>query len=877
MSQDIVFGIRVGYDGKSLTAGAAANREDIKQIGETAKRSGAEADKALNQTGMSAKALSAAMRGVPAQFTDIFTQLAAGQAPMQVLIQQGGQLKDMFGGIGPAARALGGYVAGMINPFTVTAAAVAGLTFAWYRGHQESDAYTRSLILAGNTAGKTAAQLDEAAQRVARSAGSTQGAAASVLVAAIGAGVPGGSLDAVAESALRMERVVGKATDDTVAEFAKLARDPVSASIKLNEQFNYLTEGTLRQIRAFADQGRAADAAALAIRAYADAIAQRSGDVFESLSKWEKAWLGVKAATSDAGDWVFNLGRPGDALGASVDKYQEKLKILAEWRKKAAAPGMSGMEARLQLPGIEKEVEAARAQMVAERNKVQAANDAAKAKEEENKKRQAGVELTQKEFSLLTAEQKLKAELKEIDNKGELAGWSQEKINALKAAAGRDFNKAMMEARLGAETSTLKEWHDEYQAVIKRALDESRVDYQGYWALVEAGERHMTEEQLRMAAIRRSAALGRGDSPEALRLKGEIEALQARQKTGITAEVERGLAGDMEKAKAAARNAQLDASNADAKALESAASWRRQNLLLVDQEIAAAREKSAADLRERLATLDKNEALRKAGALLEEAKKKATEASAATLTAIEAEIRARYAANDAWDAAGAAARNYLNDIGTVARQQEQAFGASLRSMESVLTKTFETGKVEAADFGNAVRHELASFAAKQAMAPFVQAIPGAIWSLRAQVSGAQAETDAMSAWAALPNAVGNVYRSADLHQYANTVVSQPTFFRFAQGASFGQMGEAGPEAIMPLRRTSSGRLGVEASGASAPQSIRVEVVNPPGRPAEVASATPRFDADGMVVQVVLRDISRGGQISGALQSQFGLNRVAGVC
>lgn len=50
--------------------------------------------------------MSFALRGVPAQFTDIAVSLASGQQPLTVLLQQGGQLKDMFGGIGPAAKPL---------------------------------------------------------------------------------------------------------------------------------------------------------------------------------------------------------------------------------------------------------------------------------------------------------------------------------------------------------------------------------------------------------------------------------------------------------------------------------------------------------------------------------------------------------------------------------------------------------------------------------------------------------------------------------------------------------------------------------------------------------------------------------------------------
>ena len=65
----------------------------------------AETDPVVQKLGISERQLAAAMRGVPAQLTDIVVSLQGGQRPLTVLLQQGGQLKDMFGGVVPAARA----------------------------------------------------------------------------------------------------------------------------------------------------------------------------------------------------------------------------------------------------------------------------------------------------------------------------------------------------------------------------------------------------------------------------------------------------------------------------------------------------------------------------------------------------------------------------------------------------------------------------------------------------------------------------------------------------------------------------------------------------------------------------------------------------
>ena len=136
----------------------------------------------LQGMGVSAAQTAAALRGVPAQFTDIVTSIASGQQPLTVFLQQGGQLKDMFGGAGNDARALGGYVLGLVNPFTVAAAAAAGLAVAYNAGASESAAFRQAVILSGQVAGVTAGQLGEMAAAIRATGAGSQGRAAEVLL-----------------------------------------------------------------------------------------------------------------------------------------------------------------------------------------------------------------------------------------------------------------------------------------------------------------------------------------------------------------------------------------------------------------------------------------------------------------------------------------------------------------------------------------------------------------------------------------------------------------------------------------------------------------------------------------------------------------------
>ena len=135
----------------------------------------------LGKTGQSAAQTAYAMRMIPAQMTDIIVGLSTGQSPFMVLMQQGGQLKDMFGGIGPAIKGVGGYVLGLINPVTLAAAAVGVLGLAYYKGSQEQGEFYKSLTLNGNLVGKTTGQLADMAARVSVVANSTTGVTTATL------------------------------------------------------------------------------------------------------------------------------------------------------------------------------------------------------------------------------------------------------------------------------------------------------------------------------------------------------------------------------------------------------------------------------------------------------------------------------------------------------------------------------------------------------------------------------------------------------------------------------------------------------------------------------------------------------------------------
>lgn len=299
----------------------------------------------LGKTGMSAKQTAFAMRMIPAQMTDIVVGLSTGQSPFMVLMQQGGQLKDMFGGIGPAIKGVGSYVMGLINPFTLAAAAVGVLGVAYYKGTQEQDAFNKSLILTGNQVGKTSSQLADIAARAGVAANSTTGKAASALNLLVESGkVAGDSLERVTTAVVKTSEATGIATDKLVDDFNKIAADPVAAITKLNDQYHFLTLATYNQIKALQDEGNQQEAARVASEAYSSSMIQRSNQIKENLGYLETAWNSLAKAAGWAWDAMLDVGRDASVeqkiqdASSELERAQKSLADLERGQAANAGP-----------------------------------------------------------------------------------------------------------------------------------------------------------------------------------------------------------------------------------------------------------------------------------------------------------------------------------------------------------------------------------------------------------------------------------------------------------------------------------------------------------------------------------------------------------
>lgn len=276
-----------------------------------------------------------AMRMVPAQFTDIITQLAGGQNPFMVALQQGGQLRDSFGGFGNMFKGL----AASINPATVAIGGlVAGLGAvgkAYYDGSQESQRFSAAVILAGGSAGASAGKLLSVADSVGRTTGSWSDAREAILLFVQSGAVASENYGRFAESVVLQSKATGKSVEDLARVYEEIADDPLKAVVKFSRVYQTLNADVYEQARALIEQGRQQEAVALVQGKFADESQQMSERVLENLGAIEKGWIAVKNAAASAWEDMKAIGRD-ETLDSRLKEKKEFLAKLGNenpWNK----------------------------------------------------------------------------------------------------------------------------------------------------------------------------------------------------------------------------------------------------------------------------------------------------------------------------------------------------------------------------------------------------------------------------------------------------------------------------------------------------------------------------------------------------------------
>lgn len=795
----------------------------------------------------------AALRGLPAQGTDIVTSLAGGQNLGLVLLQQGGQIRDQFGSASLAIRGVGTALAGLINPVTLTVAAVGALAYAWYDAEKQQEAYTAALALSRNEAGLTEHALADLAIQAAKSQNATVGLGADAAVAIAKNGqITRENALAVADAAVAMKEVAGQAVEDTVAAFAKLGQDPTKYALELNEQIGFLTAGLYDQIKALQDQGKSQEAAALATKAASQATQDALTRVRESQIGVARWWdeIGVKAS------YAWDRMKQGlgfrDQAQALEKLLQDNAKVVADMRAEQAA-GARPQRIEDFAADIKARTEKIRTLLVS----VEKQNGEARVKAAQQTAVSTAAALDAIIESQATKEENKRAEIAKVSGDADVA------IQKARAAGLIKEAEALEKRKQEAITAIQKKYADKNAG--KAAASQVKSDTNGADNLLESiqrqitankqlaetGDKVSTSDRLAIQAKQMLADTNNKmtDSARAL-LKAVLPELEASDKA---AEADERQAKAKEALARQSAIFQQQSENQrrgnEADLVQIGHGSEASELLRRQLDIRRAYEDELKRLGDRSVAADQDSwDLQQANA----------EKHLADMLEAEREYQSqRIAMMGDWrNGVNAAWEDYKFQAQDAAGQTQQLLTDAFSGAEDAFVKFVQTGKLSFTDLANSIIADLARIAAKQAIVGIVNMIASAYGSGGGGVSSTYSAQSFgnNTGWlngSLTPNAKGGVYDSPSLSRYSNSIVNKPTTFAFAKGA--GLMGEARPEAIMPLRRGPDGRLGVQAAagGSSAP----------------VVNINVNMDASGSDTEVTGSTDAQARQFAGLIKAQ----------
>lgn len=451
----------------------------------------------LNAYGVSVGQTRQALATLPAQFSDIVTSLQGGQAPFTVLLQQGLQIRDQFGGFRPLAAQLTSIFTPMRLAVGGVTAGIGLLALAYIKGQNEAAAFNRSLVLTGNAAGLVAGDLEGASSRVAAAVGTTVGGARETLQALVSTGrITNSVLEPAARAIELIAGMTGRTRQAVASDFAGMTDDVVAWAKKANEQYNFLDLALLRNIKRLQEQGRGSDAARLALEELSTHL---GGNLTNNLGTVERAWNDVATAMSRVKDAALSIGRD-EGIDGAVASAEARLASARERQARerrdlrgpetprynrdglpvAAAPSVGGERPNAEVLAAEQELQ--RVQRIAAQARERAAAEA---------------DRTARNRAQVRAREEADADLNRFDKKRELdrrLGESQRRFETLKgsanpitpeqqaliekgireevmgkpSAAGTRGNPALRNARANAETAQAQIAAD--QAALEAAI-----------------------------------------------------------------------------------------------------------------------------------------------------------------------------------------------------------------------------------------------------------------------------------------------------------------------------------------------------------------------------------------------------------------------
>lgn len=860
----------------------------------------------MGKVGISAKQTAFAFRMLPAQFSDIAVQLAGGQNPFLIMLQQGSQIKDSFGGLGNTFKALTSVITPARLALGLTAGAFVTLGYSAYAGGQEIKDFNKQMILTNGYAGLTTDQFNALSISIGKIQGGRNNAAKALTEIAGSGQIAAENIELVTKAAVGMQYNTGQAVEKTVAQFVAIEKDPVAAIQKLNDQYHFLTASVFEQISALEKQGDHEGAVKMAFDEYAKSIGNATPKIVENLGFIERAWKGIKDMATSVKNGAFDLGRE-----LSSDDKIKQLQDRIESNKKSgltqSGPGQKAVDNANAL--LQAQIDLIEADKRQTATAQQRQNEVAKS----NKDAIEAISLVDKKLEGMKGEVKLQRELnilsksyadiyKNNPNSDQLKGVNFDK-NGMPTGGG-DYQKLVDEAkrkdvRKGPTnefdiSQQLQQYQNLYKLEekafksfseqMKLQRDANTIDEVTYLDNLETAEQTSLQKRLGILEDEKGVAAKRKNKTQLERINGEIAALEQQLNDNLT---KYGLAREKVWTK------EEDALNSYVTSLQNAYNLRKR---AVDDALIGTTlgDVAKGEMQRRLQLQrefdDKSNELSKQklkGTISPDLYKKETDALG-TEYQRRLELEDQYNADSAsmrgdWTNGAIAALNqYREAAEDVAGQTKSAFTNAFSGMTDALTDFAMTGKL---NFGSLTKSIIANIVKTQ-IAAASSSIFGTLLQIGMAAYGSYSATSATAGVANSGSTNGGfidadsrgsfalggafdrgVQKFADGGAFTNGIVNSPTNF------PMGQMGEAGPEAIVPLTRTSDGSLGVtmrtDGNNSSGPVSVNsnITIHNDGSSTTETTSSDQQANAkqfaqimENVAKQTIDKEMRQGGSL-----------------
>jgi lambda family phage tail tape measure protein len=282
---------------------------------------------AMGLAGISAGQYKMAMRQLPMQITDVVTSLASGMPVWLVAVQQGGQIKDSFGGIGNTFKVLLSY----INPLTVGAVslgvALAAIAKAGYDSWKSQRDLANALVLTGGYAATTTGQITSLTDEINKTSSATIGSIQAIATSLAQSGKYSiNQIKAITKTTAEWAAQTGESEKTITGYFDSIAKDPVKGLAELNDQFNFLKEGQLTYIESLRKTKGETAAAEAATKLFADTMDKRLKDIADSATPLETMWTDIKKWAADSWKWVGD--HTVGALNLIVDTVSSIINVI---------------------------------------------------------------------------------------------------------------------------------------------------------------------------------------------------------------------------------------------------------------------------------------------------------------------------------------------------------------------------------------------------------------------------------------------------------------------------------------------------------------------------------------------------------------------